>query len=379
MHWKDNYEQLLQKSQAVQQIEIQLRTYASMVDDLNRRNTELTSANEKHRIAAAAADKNAAKLAEAEREAAALRRDNKDREERLLELQGREKAHRLVEEANSKLKKEREEALLRLQEKTKENKSQALQLEERTSRIAQLEQEVAEMEESSERSKERSEKMDRLMRENNRLNAALMEKVNDIEKLQYRLNSLDNRLSNAQAELQRARLQLEESQQSEKAFEVEVKDLRERYEAETATRMQLEDRLLRSSQDLLAAKFALSKLAEEHAEQLQASQKEGLRVEEEMGQLREELQLLENDKQETQAALAQAQGKIDNLRSEVGEFSWQLEEAGRREREHRVALSGLEADLQRLSSDNDKLRSAINNMKALAAKVREFNELVLSE
>jgi A-kinase anchor protein 9 len=313
---------LLQKSQAVQQIEIQLRTYASMVDDLNRRNTELTSANEKHRIAAAAAEKNAAKLAEAEREAAALRRDNKEREERLLELQGREKAHRLLEEANGKLKKEREEAVVRLQERTKENKSQALQLEERGSRIAQLEQELAEMEESSERSKERSEKMDRLMRENNRLNAALMEKVNDIEKLQYRLNNLDNRFSNAQAELQRARLQLEETQQNEKAFEVEAKDLRERYEAETATRLQLEDRLLRGSQDLLANKFALAKMAEEHAEQLQLIEKESARVEEEMAQLREELQHLHSDKQETQGALLQAQAKIDALRTEVGEFSW---------------------------------------------------------
>jgi hypothetical protein len=43
-----------------------------------------------------------------------------------------------------------------------------------------------------------------------------------------------------------------------------------------------------------------------------------------------------------------------------------------------VAVTSLEAELQRLSSDNGKLRTSINNMKALAAKVREFNELVLS-
>jgi hypothetical protein len=35
----------LQKSEGVQQMEMQLRTYTAMVEDLNRKNMELTSAN----------------------------------------------------------------------------------------------------------------------------------------------------------------------------------------------------------------------------------------------------------------------------------------------------------------------------------------------
>jgi dynactin complex subunit len=124
----------------------------------------------------------------------------KEREERIIEFQGKEKAFRHLEECYAKLRKEKDETLVKLNERVKENKQLALQLDEALRRVATLEEEIGEIEEENSRTKERGEKIDLLMKENNRLNSVLMDKVNDIEKLQFRINHLESKFTNANSE-----------------------------------------------------------------------------------------------------------------------------------------------------------------------------------
>ena len=66
--WKESYDSLLKKSESIQEYELRLKAYMSMVDELNKSKTELTSANEKYKIAYTTIEKSLLKHQDIERE-----------------------------------------------------------------------------------------------------------------------------------------------------------------------------------------------------------------------------------------------------------------------------------------------------------------------
>lgn len=75
---------MLKKNEDLQENEFKLKTYQSMVEDLNKRNLELSSHNEKMKISCSSLEKHVSKHTEAERESSRLRQDLKDREEQIF-------------------------------------------------------------------------------------------------------------------------------------------------------------------------------------------------------------------------------------------------------------------------------------------------------
>lgn len=55
--------------------------------------------------------------------------------------------------------------------------------------------------------------MDMLMKENNRLNSNLLEKINEIEKLQMKINNLDTKMTEKQNEVLRMKSAIDEKEQ----------------------------------------------------------------------------------------------------------------------------------------------------------------------
>ena len=55
--------------------------------------------------------------------------------------------------------------------------------------------------------------MDVLTKENHRLNDILQEKINEIERLQIKLNNLDNKLSDKSNEVLRVKAEVDEKEQ----------------------------------------------------------------------------------------------------------------------------------------------------------------------
>lgn len=82
--WRLNYEEMLKKNEDLQENEFKLKTYQSMVEDLNKRNLELNSHNEKMKISCSNLEKHINKHTETERESSRLRQELKDREEQIL-------------------------------------------------------------------------------------------------------------------------------------------------------------------------------------------------------------------------------------------------------------------------------------------------------
>lgn len=70
-----------------------------------------------------------------------------------------------------------------------------MQVEQYRNRVSILQQEMREIEQNNNRVRERGEKMQILMKENNRLTGSLHEKVNQIEKLQIKLNNMQIKLN----------------------------------------------------------------------------------------------------------------------------------------------------------------------------------------
>lgn len=166
-----------------------------MLEDANKRNMELTSSNEKYKISFSSLEKTVAKYQEIEREVGFLKKEMKEKEEKLMEFQAREKDYKHLEDCYSKVRKEKDDYFLKMQEKVKENKSLSLQLEERKVELMGLREELKEIEANNSRNRDRGEKMNLLMKENDRLNSQVIEKMGEIEKLQFKINSMDNKIS----------------------------------------------------------------------------------------------------------------------------------------------------------------------------------------
>jgi primosomal protein N'' len=77
----------------------------SMVDELNKSKTELISANEKYKIAYTTIEKSLLKHQDIERELNDLRKELKERNERVQELQDQDRNRKHIEEYNSRLRK----------------------------------------------------------------------------------------------------------------------------------------------------------------------------------------------------------------------------------------------------------------------------------
>lgn len=151
--WKGSYDELLQKSQSIQDYELKLRAYMSMVDELTRSKTELFSSNEKYKIANATIEKSLAKYQEVERELMEARKELKEKNERIQELQDQERHKKHLEEYSGKLRREKDDLFHRHQEKGKECKALAMQVEELRSKNKLLQDEIQEMHEDSQRVK----------------------------------------------------------------------------------------------------------------------------------------------------------------------------------------------------------------------------------
>ena len=77
--WKESYDSLLKKSESIQEYELRLKAYMSMVDELNKSKTELTSANEKYKIAYTTIEKSLLKHQDIERELNELKKEVKEK------------------------------------------------------------------------------------------------------------------------------------------------------------------------------------------------------------------------------------------------------------------------------------------------------------
>lgn len=64
------------------------------------------------------------------------------------------------------------------------------------------------MNENSQRVKERSEKLDTVMKLNNQLNDTIHKKVDENQKLSYKINNLENVLKNLQNELAKLKIEI---------------------------------------------------------------------------------------------------------------------------------------------------------------------------
>lgn len=79
---------------------------------------------------------------------------------------------------------------LKYQEKSKENKALSLQIDELKSKCKFAQEELREIQENNSRIKDRSEKLDTVMKQNTQLNETIIKKVDEIEKLEYKINHL---------------------------------------------------------------------------------------------------------------------------------------------------------------------------------------------
>ena len=77
--WKESYDSLLKKSESIQEYELRLKAYMSMVDELNKSKTELTSANEKYKIAYTTIEKSLLRHQDIERELNELKKEMKEK------------------------------------------------------------------------------------------------------------------------------------------------------------------------------------------------------------------------------------------------------------------------------------------------------------
>lgn len=77
--WKESYDSLLKKSESIQEYELRLKAYMSMVDELNKSKTELTSANEKYKIAYTTIEKSLLRHQDIERELNELKKEVKEK------------------------------------------------------------------------------------------------------------------------------------------------------------------------------------------------------------------------------------------------------------------------------------------------------------
>ena len=87
--WKQNYEDLISKSDEYQEFEFKLKASQSLIEDLNRRIHELTKENERMKINSASTQKSLAKYQEIERDMVSVRKELKEKEERIYEYQSR--------------------------------------------------------------------------------------------------------------------------------------------------------------------------------------------------------------------------------------------------------------------------------------------------
>lgn len=69
------------------------------------------------------------------------------------------------------------------------------------------------------------------------MNGLLLEKVGELEKLQIKLNNLDNKLTEKGNENLKLKATVDEKEQEISEVRLEVEDLRERYEIETNNRI----------------------------------------------------------------------------------------------------------------------------------------------
>ena len=88
-----------------------------MLEDLNKRNMQLMSMNEKYKINFTTSEKSLAKYQDIEKEMAVLKRELKDRDERLTEQNAREKAYKHLEDCYTKVRKEKDERAQKKAEK----------------------------------------------------------------------------------------------------------------------------------------------------------------------------------------------------------------------------------------------------------------------
>lgn len=93
--WKGSYDELLKRSESVQDYELKLRAYMSMAEELTKSKNELYSSNEKYKIACSTMEKSLVKYQEHERELHELRKELKDKNDKIQELldQERNKKH----------------------------------------------------------------------------------------------------------------------------------------------------------------------------------------------------------------------------------------------------------------------------------------------
>jgi chromosome segregation ATPase len=290
-----------------------------MVEDLNRRNLELTSSCERYRINCTTIEKQLGKYQEIEREVAGLKRDLKEKDEKIYEMQGKEKSYKHLEDCYTKVRKEKDDHFVKIQEKNKENKALNLQLEELRLRVVTLEEELQEQEEDTHRNKERGQKMDLLIKENNSLNGALQEKINEIEKLQIRINNLENKISDKNNDNLRMKAVIDEKEQEISEMHMEIKELRERYETETSQRMAEQDKALKCTQEIFSLKCTVSKL-EGEKQQLE-DEMDSMDAEHvlEAESFKANLGEMEEAKKQSEKLLLSYKGRLETLSSEMEE------------------------------------------------------------
>lgn len=105
-------------------------------------------------------------------------------------MQDQDRNRKHLEEYNTRLRKEKDEMYMKYQEKSKENKVLSLQLDEYKSKCKMAQEELKEILENNSRIKDRSEKLDTVMKQNTQLNETIIKKVDEIEKLEYKINHL---------------------------------------------------------------------------------------------------------------------------------------------------------------------------------------------
>jgi len=110
--------------------------------------------------------------------------------------------------------------------------------------------------------------------------------------LQFRINHLESKFTNANNEAAKQKTLAEQREQQIKEMEVEIDDIRTRYEAETNSRIQVEDKLVRSNQEILALRFTINKLEQENEQSRIEIEQSNDKHDEEVREVRAELIVL---------------------------------------------------------------------------------------
>lgn len=75
------------------------------------------------------------------------------------------------------------------------------------------------------------------MKKNTQLNDTILKKVDEMQKLEYKINNLENAMKNLQNELAKQKIENDSAEQEIRELTIENNDIRERYETEVSNRI----------------------------------------------------------------------------------------------------------------------------------------------